>query len=215
MPQIIKNEAGEDVEVYTKEELEAESDRKAEAERSRIEAEKEAEKSDIQAKLEETQEALEKEKQKEKNFKNLRDKSDKGDGKVEELANTVKTLQEQLNIVTAQPIATAKKSFIEKHIGADKEAVDKFNLHFQKVGKDAKSDEEVSVALQEALILTTGGKTQAGSGNNNGRVVTTGADNSNGGSQGEESEASKEFAKAFGITEEDKKKHGKNQTNLF
>lgn len=216
MPQIIKKDDGTEETVYTQAETDEIATKKAEDERVRIEAESEASKAELQGKLEETQEALEKEKLKEKNFNQMRKGEDKNLGNQEQLQKSIQTLQDQINQISAQPIALAKKSYIEKHIGTIKEDVDKFNYYYQKVGKDAKTEEEVSAALLEALILTTGGKVGGGNGRDH-KAISTGADNSGGGNgSGEESEASKEFAKNLGVSEDAKKKYGgKVKVDLF
>lgn len=207
MPKTIKNDDGTEEEVYSKDELETEAKAKADEERQRVETESETQRLELQDQLKAKEDELNREKEKVGNWKALRDKADKNDGGESETKKELDSIKETLDRVLQQPIQQTKKTFVESNVGTDKEARDKFEYFYKKTGATAKTEEEVSAALAEALILTqsSGAKVIR----RDSRMIATGADNSFAGTNDGESDASKEFSQRFGLKDDDKKKFSK------
>lgn len=191
----IKQEDGSEIEVFTQEELNAKAEEAAEAARK----ETEAEKSELEDKLKKLQD-------KEFNFNQLRSKTEKGNEAAEKLASEIEVLKQQIGEVKQQPFVKAKEEFVTKNVGADEELKKKFEFFFEPLASKAKTQEDYNAALAGAFAAATGGTRQPSF---EGLMVSTRVTPPSSGGNEQESEASKTFANAFGITSEDKKKYGK------
>ena len=204
MPQIITNEAGEEIEVYTQAETEAMLSEKVEA----ISEEKQAELDAIAAEKLEIEDELQKLRNKDMNFRNLEKKAAGKEVEVsEEIKSQISSLEEKINQLAAQPKNDVKQDFVKQFIGEDKEQSERFEYYYERLGSEAKTKDEVLKAAQEALTLASGGeyKPDLTSG-----MYSTGVNqNYRNTPTGEVSETSKEIGNLFGITPEDRKKYGK------
>jgi hypothetical protein len=198
---------GEEKEVFTQEEVEAQA---AELAESKVAEVKTA--SDIQ--LAEKEEELQKLKDKEFNFNSLRNKTEKTDEekaeiarKAEELEKSISDMQTTIAEVQKQPLEAAKSQFVNNNIGADKDLKEKFDFFYAKLGADAKNMDQVNEALAASFNAATGGARQP---DFTGRAVHTSvnSDFSGMGNSKHESESSQKFGELLGLTPEDKKTYG-------
>lgn len=145
MPQVIQNDAGEDVEVFTKEELDAQ----AETAKAEAVAAKDAE-------LQTAQEELAKLKEKDLNFGNLRDQKDKAEQRVEALKAEVDT-----KIAAAEERIT--KGVLKDHYdgtvaalaGNDEELRKKVEFHYGRIADVATDKAGMDKKLRDAYVLAT------------------------------------------------------------
>lgn len=97
--------------------------------------------------------------EKENELKGLKDK-DFNFGKVntqkEELEKTVEDLKKRVDEAEKKPIEYAKNNALDAFAGSNKELREKIEFHFGRVGKEAKSPQEVDQAMKEAYLLATG-----------------------------------------------------------
>lgn len=208
----IKNEAGEEIEVFSQEEVDALAKTKAEeaaqAERERLEAEHAAEKSALEDEKTQLEADLKKFQDKDYNFNQLRNKKDKESSEAAALAKQLEEVNARLGRVEAQPFEKAKNEFMAvNNITGDKELKEKFEHFFEPLAKTAKSEEDHKAALAGAFAAATGGTRQPSF---DGLMVSTRVTPPSSGGAAE-TEASKSFAQAFGLSEADKKKYGKNK----
>lgn len=202
---IVQNEQGEDIEVFTQEEVETLAAEKAQEEIERIAQEKQDELDRVLQEKEEAEQALQKLRDKDMNFEQLK-KSKKAEVS-EELRTQISSLEEKINQLAEQPKNDTKAEFIRTHIGADKEKEKLFDYYYEKLGTGANSKEDIIKAANEALTLATGGEYKPDvsssmysvSPSDNYRNVTT----------KEVSDQSKQIGNLLGITDEDRKKYGK------
>lgn len=222
MPQKITQADGTEIEVFTKEELETQAKEQAEnlvaEERQKLEKEKTelaTSKSELEEQLADAKDKLQKLEDKDHNFEQLRKKNNKDDEQKTELAKTVESLQKQISEIAKAPFATAKDSFIANNIPAEKkELKEKFDHYMGKLGEGVKTVEQMQAAMKEALILA--GQGDSVSINADGKMIVTNPGlNLDKSQSGEQTEAGREFAQAFGITEEDRKKHGGSKVKLW
>lgn len=204
MPQKVKITVdGQEVEqeVFTQAELDEQSTARATeaAQTAREEAGVEA-----QAKIDELNAELEKEKAKEKNFKALRDS--KGGPVPEELTKKIEDISKELAELKQQPIKSVVGNFKKNNYGEDKDLNTKFDHYFDKLGKDAKTEEEILKAATDAHALVSGGQKPNTDYKMTGTRVSGDFRKPQ---EGQESDASKSFGQAFGLSEADKKKYGK------
>lgn len=207
MPQTITLEDGTEQEVFTQEEVEAKAAEVAEAKVAEA-------KSEVETILAEKEAELQKLKDKEYNFNNLRNKTEKTDEekaevlkKAEELEKSISEMQTTIAEVQKQPLEAAKSQFIANNIGADKDLKEKFDFFYEKLGKDAKTMDEVNQALAGAFNAAAGGARQP---DFTGRAVHTSVSDNFAGMNdaGHETEASQAFGQMLGLSKEDKKNFG-------
>lgn len=204
-------------EVYTREELDAQTEERLTEEREKMETEKESELLAKEEELATTKEALEKLQKKDMNFENLRKsktltpeqeaEAQKTADELETMRATVTTLAETVTQVQKAPLEAAKAQFMANNIGADKDLAEKFEHFFSKLGSDAKTVAEVNEAITASFAAATGGARQP---DFTGRMAHTGV-NDNFANMDEnkvESEASQEFGALLGLKPEDKKTFG-------
>jgi hypothetical protein len=208
MPTIIKNEAGEEVEVFSAEELQAKAQEVADAkvaeEREHMEAENAVVLAEKEAELLETQEKLQKLQDKDYNFSKVRDANKKDAAAQKKLEEDMASLRQEIAAISKQPIEEAKTDFLNKNIGANKELQDKFNIFYEKLGANVKSRTEAQMAMEQAFMLANDGKKP----DNGGRMQHTNVnDNFADLPEGTESETSKDIGKRMGLSTEDKKKY--------
>lgn len=200
MPQTIQNDAGEDVEVFTAEELEAQKT-------AALEEYKTAnpDKAEEMAKL---QEELAKFKAKDLNFGNLRDQKE---GVEKKLADLLAGVDEK--------IVTAKKEILEGVLkdhfnetlkslaGEDAELQKKIELHYNRLTDSAVTKQEVASKLRDAWVLAT---KQDDPGALSTAVISSGDVSKLPYKSGDKklSPEEKELGAKFGITAEDLNKYG-------
>lgn len=216
MPQKIKNEAGDEIEVFTAEEVTAQTDSKVKeaaesaalAERERLEIENEAALLEKDEELSTTKEALEKLQKKEMNFESLRkQKTLTPEQEEAQKKNTeeLSTLRERMGAVEKQPLETAKSTFIENNFEAqDKDGREVFDAFYKKLAVGAKTVEDINKAAVAAFNAVNAGRRQP---NLDSRITRTNiSEDFNPDSGRGESEASQEFGAMLGLSPESKKK---------
>ena len=203
----IKNEAGEEIEVFSQEEADALVKQRAEeaAETARKEALEAAE-----AEKAELEEKLKKYENKDYNFNQLRNKKEKEDSaaaaEAKKLAEQLAEVNARLGKVESQPFEKAKNEFIAaNNIAGDKELNEKFDFFFEPLASKAKTEADYKAALAGAFAAATGGTKQP---TFDGMMVSTRVTPPTSGGDSQ-SEASKTFSSAFGLSEKDHKKYGK------
>jgi len=208
MPQTIKDADGNDIEVFTQEEVDAAAEEKARLEAERVESEKQTELDALAAEKQELEEKLQKEQEKEKNFEKVRRKAEGKDIEInEELKKQIDELNKRIDSVAQRPVDDTKAEFIKARVGEEKEKIDKFEYYYKRLGADAKSKEEVLKAANEALVLATGGEYKPSM---DGQMFSVGASQNYRQQKTEQvSEESKAIGNLLGITAEDRKKYGK------
>lgn len=152
MPKTIKNEeTGTEETVYTAEELEAQKDEAIENYK-KDNPDKAAEVEKLQADLQKATEDLAKEKEKDKNFGNLRGIKEDLEKKLNDLTGSVPALVDQ----GIQKQHTEGE--IKKLADGDVELEKKIRLHFETTLKAVtpKNQEEVNKKIQDAYLLATG-----------------------------------------------------------
>lgn len=217
MPQKIKLEGSdEEIEVFTAEEVAAQTDVKAKeaAEAARVEeaerlnTEHEAALLDKEEELSTTKEKLEKLEKKDMNFENLR-KSKTLTPEQEEAAKKnaeeLDKLRGTVNDLVKAPLETARTSFLETNFdAADKDGREVWESYYKKLSIGAKTVEEVNKAAVAAFNAVNAGKRQP---NLDGRMSRVNVnDNFDADKGGSESETSQEFGNMLGLTPEAKKK---------
>lgn len=201
---IIKNEKGEEVEVFSKEEADALAEKKAQE----AQEAKDAEIQKLQKEKEEKEAELKKLQDKDYNFEQLRKKADKGGATEDEVKSQIEELNKRLDQVATQPITETLNDFIREEVGEDKERKEKFDYYYKRLGAEAKTKDEVLRAAKEALTLATDGEYKADGSN---RITGTGVGQNYRGGDGQPRKRGDDFgdiAKAMGNTEDDIKKYG-------
>lgn len=157
MPQKITNENGEEIEVFTADEIQAQKE-------AAIEDFKKTN-PDKSEELKTAQEELEKLKGKDLNFANLRAAKEAAEKKVEDILKGVD-----------DKIATVKKEVLEgvlkdhyndtlKNLaGGDKDVEAKIELQYKRIADTASTKDEIAKKLQDAAILATGGRSNFNNG---------------------------------------------------
>lgn len=148
MPQIIQNEQGEDVEVFTAEELEAQKT-------AAIEEFKTAN-PDKGEELTKLQEELEKLKAKDLNFGNLREQKEAAEKKVADLLAEV---DEKIGVAKKEVLESVLKDHYNETLkgltGDDAELQKKIELQYNRLTDPASTKEEVARKLRDAWVLAT------------------------------------------------------------
>lgn len=202
MPQTIKNDKGEDVEVFTADEVQAQAEAKA----KEVEDAKQAEIDTLTKEKGEKEEELKKFQDKDYNFEQLRKKADGKGQTEEEVKNQIADLTKRLDAVAAQPVQETLSDFVRTEVGEDKERKEKFDYYFKRLGADAKTKDEVLRAAKEALSLATAGEYKPdGTGNMSGTGVSQNYRQEKPRQKGADFN---DIAKQMGNTPEDVKKYG-------
>lgn len=199
---------GEEVEgAFTAEEVEAQlEEAKTKSDEKSVSQLEESQKTNdeatqaLQDKLDEANEALGKEKEKDKNFKGLRDSKGKSDDKIAELVATVKGLEtkieEKIGGLTKDALTKKVDDAIKGVSGEDKEMSDKIKFHYEKLT----GEEDFTTRMQSAIVLATGGNQSVLQGS----AISSGGFNptpSDGNEPGELSADLKEVAKKAGLSD--------------
>lgn len=155
MPQIIQNELGEDVEVYTADEIAAQKEAAIE-EYKQSNPDKGEEVTALQAELATANEALKKFENKDLNFGNLRTQKEAAEKKVEELTAQIDTKidtakKEVLESVLQDHYADTLKSLA----GDDEELQKKIEFHYKRLADPASTKTDVTKKLTDAWVLAT------------------------------------------------------------
>lgn len=217
MPKTIKDEeTGEEIEVFTQEEVEAKAKEQAEVltnqEKERIEAEKDAELLAKEEELADAQEKLKKLQDKEHNFNVVARGKDKKDKEEEALKEQMEKLQAEVDEVRKAPMDTIRSEFEAAHFEGNKELKDKFDVFMDKLGNGAKTVTEIKAAMEQAYMLANDGKKPEVANN----ITRTGVnENFADLPDGQESQDSKDIGAAMGLSAEDKKKYGAGKVKLI
>lgn len=207
MPKTIKNDEGEDEEVYTADELQAERDGAVEKYK-----EENPDKSDevekLQEDLKKATEALEKADDKGKNFNALRKAKEDAEKKV---ADILAGVDEKIGKVKNEVLEGVNKDHYNDTVAAlagdDEELKKKIEFHYKRLTNDPSSTKgEITAKLKDAYTLATGqasdgmGASVYGSGGAGRPKAPAGGAKLNTG----EKDLAKKIAKAGGMTLEDK-----------
>lgn len=197
----IKQEDGSELEVFTPEEAQAKIEEAAEAARKEAQEAAEAEKAELEGQLKKLQD-------KEFNFNQLRNKTDKESESSKKLAEEIEALKQQIGEVKQQPFKKAKEDFIAANkLEGDKELKEKFDFFFEPLAEKAKTEADYKAALVGAFSAATGGEKQP---TFEGMMVSTRVTGPT--NHGKTlSETSVKIGNSLGITEEDRKKYAKNK----
>jgi hypothetical protein len=196
MPQKILNDDGEEIEVFTQAELQAQKDSALEEYKKTNPGNEEITK--LQEELKVKTEELLKLQDKDLNFTALRQAKEKLEADIEAKIGSFK--KELLEGVTKEHYQETMK----KLAGDDKELADKIELQYKRLADPASTKEEISKKLMDAFVLASGGNKQSidsgvFSSGGIGRIKVEQKQMSP-----EEIEFSKKFAQAGGIKLEDK-----------
>lgn len=205
MPQTVIID-GEEKEVFTQDELEAQKNEALE-QYKKDNPDKTEELTKLQKELEDAKSDLDGFKDKDMNFANLRNK-------ISEKEDRIKNLETSID----SKISTAKKEILEgvmkdhyndtlkNLVGEDKELLDKVEFQYKRLTDTASTKEEISKKLSDAFTLATGGNKSSfnsgafSSGGVSGKPGTTKKPKLS----AEERELADKLAKAGGIKLEDK-----------
>ncbi len=156
MPTIIINDDGNEIEVFTKEEIETQKQEALE-EYKKNNPDKSSELQKLQDDLKSKEEELQGLKNKDLNFANLRNKVQ---DKEKEIENIKKEMDEKIGNAKKEVLDTVMKdhynSEILKLAGEDKELKDKIEFQYKRLGDLAGTKEEISKKLQDAFVLSGG-----------------------------------------------------------
>jgi hypothetical protein len=208
MSQIIKTTVdGKEVEqeVFTQAELEEKANAKAEEAKAAVEAEKQVEIDRLNEEKAALEEAAS---DKDKNWAELRKKADSKGGDTSELKKQMDTITQRLEEIGQQPIKSAKDTFVSNNLPEDKDKREKFDYYYKKLSEGMTKPEEHKKAMEEALALVLPGQKPNLDYQLSGTRISS--DFGKPANTGERSETNKAFSKAFGLSEEDHKKYGKN-----
>ena len=155
MPQTIKDAEGNDVEVFSAEELEAKQQEAIEA--FKIEnPDKTAELAELQEKVRETEEKLAKVGDKDYNFKALEKSKNDAEKKLEDFTRGI---DEKINTVKREVLEGVmqdhKNDTLKALSGGDAELEKKIEFHYKRLGDVASTKTEISNKLKDAWVLAT------------------------------------------------------------
>ena len=143
MPKKIIDENGDEIEVFTADELSVEKEKLTKVEADKI-------------KLEEELKGL---KDKDLNFSNLRNKVSEKEKEVEDLK---KAIDEKIGTVKKEVLDSVMSDYyldqLKKLAGEDKELADKIEFQYKRLSDPSSSKEEVNKKLNDAFVLASGGK---------------------------------------------------------
>lgn len=150
MSQTIKNEAGEDVEVFSTEELEAQKQEAIEAYKAEN-PDKTDDLTALQEELQKKEEELKGLKDKDVNFSKFKSQKDK------EIETIKKEIDEKIVSVKKEVMEGVMKDHYNDTLkvlaGGDEEAKKKIEFHFKRLGDVAGTKEEITNKLKDAYIL--------------------------------------------------------------
>lgn len=202
----IKNEAGEEIEVFSQEEADALAKQKAEEAVAAAKADAEAEKQTLADEKAELEEKLKKLEDKDFNFSQFRKKNEKDNEELKTLKTRLDEVTGKITQLETQPFEKMKNEFMASNgITADAELKKKFDFFFEPLGKVAKDEAAMQAALTGAFAAATGGAKQP---NFSGMMVSTRVTPPSKG-EGAVSEVSKNIGAALGITDKDREEHRK------
>jgi len=135
------NEDGEEIEAFTKEELDAQL-------KDAISA-KEEEKKTLESKIEELSSKIDTD-DKDTNFKALREAKEAKEKQLEEVMSKISKIESELNSEKVDKL-------IYNEVGRDSELAQKVKYHYDKMITPKEGEEDTR--LKDAMILATGGKT--------------------------------------------------------
>jgi hypothetical protein len=194
----ITNEDGEEIDVFTAEELEAQKTKAIEEFKTNNPNKTEE--------LVKAQEELEKLKGKDLNFANLRKQKEDAEKKVEDI---LKGVDEKISTVKKEVLEGVMKDHYNETLnslsGGDKETADKIELQYKRLVGTPATKDELAKMLQDASLLATGGQNK---GVSSGVFSSAGAGRLNIKSteplSAEEKDMARKLASAGGMTLEEK-----------
>lgn len=155
MSTFIKNEAGEDVEVFSAEELAAQKEAAIEEYKSQN-PDKSDELTKLQDELKIKEEELTKFKDKDLNFSNLRTQKEAAEKKIEKIS---KEIDEKIASATSKVLEGVMKDHYSDTLktlaSGDPELQKKIEFHYKRLGDAVATKEEMNTKLRDAWILAT------------------------------------------------------------
>jgi len=152
MPQFVENEQGEQVEVYTSEELQAQK----EAALEEYKKEKDAELDAAQTELKLATEKLGKLEGKDLNFAKLREQKQEAEDKVERVKQE---MEESLGKFKKEILEGVSKDYYNETLGSlagdDAELKKKIEFEYNRLNDPVNTKEDISKKLRDAYILAT------------------------------------------------------------
>lgn len=140
---IIKDEAGNDIEVYTKEELEAKT--------TEIKTSLEQEIADAKSKIEELEKGGTDDKN--ENIKNLRNLIEKKD---KEIADIKTDIDQKINGVKIETASKFKDKLIAQAAAGNDELKKKIEIYYKEFGNDIADEDKILERVKNAVTLATG-----------------------------------------------------------
>ena len=155
MSQTIKNEAGEDVEVFTAEEIEQHKTDAVEAFKAEN-PDKTGELAELQEKMREAEEKLAKVGDKDYNFKALEKAKNDAESKLSEFTKSVDEKMTSLERRVLEGVMQDHKNDTLKALsGGDAELEKKIEFHYKRLGDVAGTKNEITQKLKDAWVLAT------------------------------------------------------------
>ncbi len=157
---IIKNESGEDVEVFTPEEIAQQNEEKdrALAELQKAKEDLEIDKQALEAKMQNYE-------GKDYNFSNLRKQKEEKEKEAEELKKRIAEVESgmasKLSEIEQGRINDIKNNSIGVFAGDDEKLKEKIDFYYKKFAGEAKTPQEINERVNEAYLLATGGNHNA------------------------------------------------------
>jgi len=155
MPQKVLNEQGEEIEVYTAEELQAQ--RQAAVEEYKIANPGDPDIEKLQNEIKGKTEELDKLKNKDFNFSQLRKAKE---GLEVQIAELNKNIDEKIGNVKKEVTEGVMKDYYTEKLnilsGNDKELAAKIEFHYKRLADPMTTKEEVNKKLEDAFLLATG-----------------------------------------------------------
>lgn len=156
MSQTITNDMGDEVEVFTQEEIET-AKQQAIDEFKTNNPDKTEELTKLQDNLKIKEEELEKLKNKDLNFTNLRTAKEKAEQEIEKLKTSI---DDRIGAVKKEIFDGVMKDHyndtLKKLVGDDKDLLAKVELQYKRLADTASTKEEISKKLSDAFTLATG-----------------------------------------------------------
>ena len=212
MPQTITDSGGEEIEVFTSEELKEQQEEAVEKykEENPDKTEEmealEKERDEAKSKEEELQKQLDGELDKDKNFANLRKQKEEAEEKAEGIEKTIdEKVATVKNEILEGNVKDFKKEQLDELAGDDKELREKIEFHYDRIKDTAVTKEEVSKKLRDSWTLATAGERQEVSGSAfSSGGATGGKPKAQSTFSSEEKDLAKKLAEAGGLKLEDK-----------
>ena len=148
MSQIVINNDGVEVEVFTSEELQAQKDAVLEESKKELDA--------SQAELRAANEKLGKLESKDLNFAKLREQKEDAESRVEKIA---KDMEEKLNLTKKEILEGVSKDYFNETLGGlsgdDEELKKKIEFEYNRLNDPVNTKEDISKKLRDAYALAT------------------------------------------------------------